>query len=507
MSSSRSPTLQEILDQFDNYFASRLKVSTLRLMSYKLKKLQERLNELRSNELEKYVGFVATWRRNLIKLNVSGKKEDFDADHLWDVVRDQYPEYFTDVKNTQDLEALEKQMIEVFGDNPDSILRWADHPDDTPEEIQYWLSDRMARLKKAIADAVESLSSRDELQVVATIIASFSTEWTFATNNFINFIIVGPAGTGKTTLAKHIGRILGYSGLLFRGDMMFERTRSDFIGQFVGQSAPKTKAQLESSREAVLFIDEAYDLAKCNKIKDNLNPEDDFKAERCAEWDAFSSETMTAMVAWLSQNMGQSIVILAGYQKDVMQTVLLINEGVQRRFQPMIKLQPLTVDQMLKVFYSVCREKGIGLKPQTSKASLKDKRNVTRIITNEAHDVLRQAIEEDKPLLKETLQTVPPETIMQRSLFKFEAADMVTMANKVNVYMTASKSKSFNNNDFRIGITELQGCAMREILDDFIYERLRKKIVSQAQRCNSNPIEVNDEPKVAIRSTRASRAI
>lgn len=537
---SGSPTLQTILENFD-HFDLRLRHSTLRLLTHKYVKLRKRLDEIETNQTDKYPKFVREWEKQLTELGGKAEgKAKFGKDEVWDVVKDNYPEYFTEQKAMQELRTLRSSMEEVVGltgpvatvvarierladlygakieglplDEPRAPRRAAakgtsaaansiDHGDYAI--LVEWLDGRMQSLQDAIGEALSCLEGREkELQSVAEIIAAFSTEWTYATDNYLNFVIVGPAGSGKTTFAKHMGRILGYSGLLFNGNVMKETTRSDFIGQFLGQSGPKTIAQLESSRESVLFIDEAYSLAKCEKLRqwanEDLRRANDFGSERCAEWDSYSSEALAAMVAWLSQNMGQIIVIAAGYQKDMMQTFLIINEGIPRRMQPIIKLDPLSDDKMLDIFYASCRQKGVGKPDDTvgqvpeAQACQKDTfPPVSRKISQPAEACLREFLLADKPRVMEVLQTTPPQPIIQRPVMRYEASDMVMLAATVLTYMTsrtnrAPESKAETRRGggkkaaapvvVEIGIKLLNRCAMERILDKITMDRLQLHI-------------------------------
>ena len=93
---------------------------------------------------------------------------------------------------------------------------------------------------------MDTVHGRDkELSDVSDVLQMFANNWKALTSMYMNFIITGDAGTGKTTLAQHIARIFGLSGILFRGDLL-EKSSVDFVASYVGQSAPKTVATMNS---------------------------------------------------------------------------------------------------------------------------------------------------------------------------------------------------------------------------------------------------------------------
>ncbi len=130
----------------------------------------------------------------------------------------------------------------------------------------------------------------------------------------IHSVFIGNPGTGKTTVAKMMGKLYKKMGLLSKGHV-HEVDRVDLIGEYIGQTAPKVKEAIDRARGGVLFIDEAYSLARTN---------DDSKD--------FGREVIEILVKEMSDGQGDMAVIVAGYPKE-MKHFLASNPGLQSRFK------------------------------------------------------------------------------------------------------------------------------------------------------------------------------
>ncbi|MEM6725865.1 MAG: AAA family ATPase, partial [Bacteroidota bacterium] len=130
----------------------------------------------------------------------------------------------------------------------------------------------------------------------------------------IHSVFIGNPGTGKTTVAKMMGKLYKKMGLLTKGHV-HEVDRVDLIGEYIGQTAPKVKEAIEKARGGILFVDEAYALARTN---------DDSKD--------FGREVIEILVKEMSDGAGDMAVIVAGYPKE-MQHFLDSNPGLKSRFK------------------------------------------------------------------------------------------------------------------------------------------------------------------------------
>ncbi|RPK73599.1 ESX-1 secretion system protein EccA1 [Streptomyces sp. ADI97-07] len=129
-----------------------------------------------------------------------------------------------------------------------------------------------------------------------------------------HFVFSGPSGTGKTTVARILGRVFYALGLL-GGDHLVEAQRSDLVGEFLGQTAVKANELIDSALGGVLFVDEAYSLSNTGYSKG----------------DAYGDEALQVLLKRAEDNRDRLVVILAGYPEG-MDRLLSTNPGLSSRF-------------------------------------------------------------------------------------------------------------------------------------------------------------------------------
>lgn len=144
----------------------------------------------------------------------------------------------------------------------------------------------------------------------------------------MHMIFKGNPGTGKTTMARIIGKIFKEIGFLKDGEVI-EAERADLVGEYIGHTAQKTKKIIEKALDGVLFIDEAYSLARGGE-KD------------------FGKEAIDTMVKAMEDHKDNLIIILAGYRKE-MDLFLKSNPGLASRFAIQMDFPDYTIDQLVKI--------------------------------------------------------------------------------------------------------------------------------------------------------------
>ena len=164
----------------------------------------------------------------------------------------------------------------------------------------------------------------------------------------VNSVFIGNPGTGKTTVAKMMGKLYKKMGLLSKGHV-HEVDRVDLVGEYIGQTAPKVKQVIDKARGGVLFIDEAYALARAN---------DDSKD--------FGREVIEILVKEMSSGVGDMVVIVAGYPKEMMH-FLDSNPGLKSRFKLYYDFPDYFPDELSQIAEYASKEKEVILSSEAKK--------------------------------------------------------------------------------------------------------------------------------------------
>lgn len=152
----------------------------------------------------------------------------------------------------------------------------------------------------------------------------------------LHMIFRGNPGTGKTTVARIIGKLFKELGVLEKGHMI-ECERADMVGEYIGHTAQKTREQIKRALGGVLFIDEAYSLARGGE-KD------------------FGKEAIDALVRAMENQRENIILILAGYKRE-MDWLLNTNPGLRSRFPIHIDFPDYTLDELLLIGESMFKQR------------------------------------------------------------------------------------------------------------------------------------------------------
>lgn len=187
-------------------------------------------------------------------------------------------------------------------------------------------------------DQLDSLVSLQNVKdIIREIVAAIKMQRSYDTGmrQSMHMMFYGAPGTGKTVVARILGRIMREEGLLSIGDF-YEVTSKDLIGEYVGQTAPKTAEACRSAYGSVLFIDEAYALA------DN-------------DQNSYCREAIATLIAEMENNRDNLVVIFAGYE-DELEKLFTLNPGLRDRIPYKVQFNSYTRDELRDIFYSTVPE-------------------------------------------------------------------------------------------------------------------------------------------------------
>lgn len=218
-----------------------------------------------------------------------------------------------------------------------------------------------------------------------------------------HMVFKGNPGTGKTTIARLFGKIFREMGILSKGHLI-EVERADLVGEFIGHTAQKTRDLVKKALGGILFIDEAYSLARGGE-KD------------------FGKEAVDCLTKALEDSNKDFICIIAGYN-DEMDSFLELNPGLPSRFPVHIHFSDYTVDELLEIANLMAKGKDFEL----TKDSLdKIRRSVTAILNDPFHTnfsnarYIRNCIE--KAIRVQAVRLVKSNQLSREDLIKLKPED------------------------------------------------------------------------------------
>lgn len=220
----------------------------------------------------------------------------------------------------------------------------------------------------------------------------------------LHMVFKGNPGTGKTTLARILGKLFKELGVLQKGHLI-EVERADLVGEYIGQTALKTREEIKKSLGGILFIDEAYSLARGGE-KD------------------FGKEAIDSLVKAMEDNKDNLIIIMAGY-KEEMEIFLQTNPGLRSRFPIHIDFPDYQLQELMEIAHIMLKERQYCLSPSAeTKLNSYIEKNIVfghrysgnaRLVRNLIEKAIRQQavrLMNENKLSREDLMTIKAEDLL-----------------------------------------------------------------------------------------------
>ena len=224
----------------------------------------------------------------------------------------------------------------------------------------------------------------------------------------LHMVFLGNPGTGKTTVARMVAEIL-YNLDYIEQNKLIEVSAKDLIGQYVGQTAPKTMEVIEKALGGVLFIDEAYSLAT-----------------KPGQATTFNEECIATLIQAMENYRDNLVVIFAGYTKE-MDAFLKSNSGIISRIGYTLEFKDYTVDELIQILQSMFKKSGFIV---DSKALEKARQIIEKYRHTEGFgnarfvrnlyekSVIKHASNTKNETLKKALKTITPADITDENISK-----------------------------------------------------------------------------------------
>jgi hypothetical protein len=160
----------------------------------------------------------------------------------------------------------------------------------------------------------------------------------------LHAVFTGNPGTGKTTVARLLGRILGALGILTRGHLI-ETDRSGLVAEYAGQTGPKTNQRIDEALDGVLFIDEAYSL-----VADTGD-------------DPYGTEALQTLLKRMEDERNRLVIVIAGYPEP-MNELLRVNPGFSSRFGLFTAFPDYSAPELGRILSTFCQRDHYELSSQ-----------------------------------------------------------------------------------------------------------------------------------------------
>ncbi len=245
---------------------------------------------------------------------------------------------------SSDFDKAEEKLFTGTVDTLDDLIELAGH------KTNYSNIDMKAlrRIKEFLEELRDMVGLKSLKETIVAQIIYYLQGLHKDSEDYMHTCIYGGPGTGKTTVAELIGLIFANLGVL-KSKKFISARREDLVAGYLGQTAIKTAIVMEAARGGVLFIDEIYSLGS----KEGK--------------DSFAKEAIDTINLVLSENRGDFMMIIGGYEKEVEECFFSQNPGLRRRFMWYHKIDNYSDDELSQMFFSKVNELGWKIDPELTK--------------------------------------------------------------------------------------------------------------------------------------------
>jgi SpoVK/Ycf46/Vps4 family AAA+-type ATPase len=240
----------------------------------------------------------------------------------------------------------------------------------------------------------------------------------------VNCVFTGKPGTGKTMVARLLGKIFKQMGILKNGHVI-EVDRGGLVGQFIGETAQKTEKVINEAIGGLLFIDEAYTLKKPGSQQD------------------FGQEAIDTLLKKMEDRTGEFVVIAAGYP-DEMDQFINSNPGFKSRFTHFFNFEDYTPDELVEIFKQFASKEEYNITADALEILKKEFTNLFRNRDNTFGNarLVRNYFSDSKIQLSKRYLKMPEKEKTQEAITSIYKEDIIAL------------QKSRIAKDARIGIDE-----------------------------------------------------
>jgi len=306
---------------------------------------------------------------------------------------------------------------------PNTTLSYSEYRDTLCEKIIFHKEAEITQAdlptyekEKTMEEIFEALNSLVGLQKVKQVLQDLVSlmELKQKTENMLtvketnlHMVFLGNPGTGKTTVARLIAQIL-YRLKYIQQNKLIEVMSKDLVGEYVGQTGPKTMKVIEKALGGVLFIDEAYTLASS------------------AQGNSYNEEAIATLIQAMENHRENLVVIFAGYTKE-MQAFLNANSGIVSRIGYTLEFEDYTPEELVQIFKGMTKKAGLEVTEEAIEEvkkvimEYKDTKNFgnARFVRNVYEKSLIQHAANTKgKTSKKRLRTITKEDISVENLLK-----------------------------------------------------------------------------------------